>query len=86
MWDNKGSVGTPQKEDYTELTPGASHRVTLTSTRILDADDGNGWSSNRSGSYKLAIFYVSSAQKPSFPGQWVGQAMSNEIKLQVSGR
>jgi hypothetical protein len=87
VWDNRGSGGTPQKEDYTELTPRASHRVTLTSTRVLDAGEGIPWSSHSAGKYKLAVFYVSTGQKPSFPGEWVGQAMSNEVVvLQVNGR
>jgi TonB family protein len=86
LWDNKGSGDAPRKEDYTELAPGASHRVTLTSTRILDAGERVPWSSHTAGSYRLAIFYVSTAQRPSFPGEWVGQAMSNEVVLQVNGR
>jgi TonB family protein len=83
LWDKRGSGETPQKEDYTELAPGASHRVTLTSTRILDAGEGIPWSSHTAGKYRLALFYVSTAQKPSFPGEWVGQAMSKEVVLQV---
>ncbi len=86
LWDNKGSGDVPRKEDYTELAPGASHRVTLTSTRILDAGERVPWSSHAAGSYKLAIFYVSTAPRPSFPGEWVGQAMSNEVVLEVDGR
>jgi TonB family protein len=86
LWNNRGSGDTPKKEDYTELAPGASHRVTLTSTRILDAGEGIPWSSHTAGKYRLAVFYVSTGQKPSFPGEWVGQAMSNEVVLQVNGR
>ena len=86
LWDNKGSGDTARKEDYTELAPGASHKVTLTSVRILDAGQNVPWSSHTAGSYKLSLFYVSTAPKPSFPGEWVGQAMSNEVVLQVNGR
>lgn len=86
LWDNKGSGDTPRKEDYTELAPGASHKVTLTSTRILDGSDKIPWGSHPAGNYRLVIFYVSTAQRPSLPGEWVGQAMSKEVVLQVNGR
>jgi hypothetical protein len=86
LWDTKGSGEKPGKEDYTELAPGGTFTLTLRSTEILDAHRLSKklpWASHLAGKYKLAIFYVSGSENPSVPGEWVGQAMSNEIELIV---
>lgn len=81
-WDKKGAGNKLRKEDYTELKPGASHTMPLTSTRILDRRD-TPWSSHKPGNYKLEIFYVNPVGKPAFPGEWIGQAISNAVTLRV---
>jgi TonB family protein len=86
LWDTKGSGAKPDQEDYTELAPGGTYTLTLRSTAILDAlrvSENVPWASHLSGKYKLAVFYVSGSGNPSLPGEWVGQAMSNQVELNV---
>lgn len=60
------------------------HTLTLTSTRIIDDRAGLRWGQRLSGGYKLAIFYVNPSPHPSFPGEWVGQALSTEVTSDVT--
>ena len=85
-WDVRGSGAKLAKEDYTELPPGGTFNVTLRSTGISDARYLSKeflWADRVVGKYKLAVFYLSQSEKPLIPGQWVGQALSNEVQLTV---
>jgi hypothetical protein len=86
-WQQGSRVFQRTKEDHTEIPVGGKVVFTLTSSMVGDAlmwpEVSVPWSRHRPGFYKFFINYRSPGKTVDFPGQWVGQAVSNELRLRV---
>jgi len=93
-------ISLPPNASYTLGREDASHNAyrraelrwdAKTRTSVLDYYDGTGWEFHygplESGRYKLAFYYVSSAQGPfhtsTDPATWIGEAVTEEIVVEV---
>jgi hypothetical protein len=86
-WTQEGRSFGRSKHDHTEIPVGGRVIFRLTSSSISDAlaepDKSVLWSEHEKGSYKFFLNYVSMGKTVDFPGQWVGQAVSNTITILV---
>ncbi len=87
VWKQEGQSFQAKEEDYTEIPVGGELKVALTSLRIesrpVVPNSEVPWRKQKPGKYTLFLNYSCGSGKPSFPGQWSGQAVSEEIPLYV---
>lgn len=86
-WFQGSDVFQRTKDDHTEIPVGGKTVFTLVSASVGNAlaepEVSVPWGEHRPGYYKFFINYVSRGKTVDFAGQWVGQAVSNEIRLLV---
>ena len=84
-WSPEGLERMPVKEDYTELPPGKTLVLKLTSRKIRSegGDRAIPWRAHKSGEYTLYIQFASGSKTHLMSGQWDGTQTSRDVKLKV---
>jgi hypothetical protein len=87
VWRQEGQSFQSKKEDYTEIPAGEELKATLTSLRIearpVVPNSEVPWRKHRPGKYTLFLNYSCGSRRALFPGEWSGQAVSEEVELIV---